>query len=224
MPYRYTPLIKNQIYHVFNQGIARLPIFLKPRDYDRALETIKYYSYLKPDLRFSHYNRLPFEQRVDFLKRLKTSNQKQVQILALSLMPNHVHFLIKEIIDKGISSFMRRFQDSYAKYFNTKTKRSGSLFLSMFRAVRIESDEQLLHVARYIHLNPLTSYLLRDISDLENYPWSSFPEYIGKREPDIVDPSIVLEFFPSIEKFKNFTFDQLDYQRELEKVKHLIFE
>lgn len=224
MPCRYIPIIKDQIYHVFNQGIARQPIFLKPRDYSRALETIRYYSYLEPSLRFSHYDRLPLEQRADFLKRLKTNNPKQVQILAFCLMPNHVHFLIKEIMSKGISGFMRHFQNSYAKYFNTKMGRNGALFQSMFKVVRIETDEQLLHVTRYIHLNPLSSYILKDPGALGDYLWSSFREYLGKREEGIVDTSLILGFFSSLEKFKSFTLDQVDYQRRLEEIKHLVYE
>lgn len=70
-------------------------------------------------------------------------------------MPNHFHFLIEQTADKGIASHMQRFINSYAHYVNIKYKRVGPLFQGLFKGVLIESDEQFLHVSRYIHLNPL---------------------------------------------------------------------
>lgn len=159
MPYRTTPLVQGEFYHVFNRSIARQPIFTRKDEYQRGLEVLNYYSYQKPPLRFSHYKRLTFKQKADFLAGLESS-KKIVQLLAFCLMPNHVHFLIKEIEDGGISRYMSNFQNSYAKYFNIKNDRTGSLFQTRFKAVRIETDEQLLHVMRYIHLNPLKSTYL----------------------------------------------------------------
>jgi len=138
-------------------------------------------------------------------------------------MPNHVHFLMKELEKNGISRFMSNFQNSYAKYLNLKTNRTGSLFQSMFKAVRIESDEQLIHVCRYIHLNPLTSYVIRDVDGLERYPWSSYPEYF-KGISDLIDTNLISDFFPSKKEFRKFTLDQVDYQRQLDKIKHLSLE
>lgn len=223
MSYRHTPIVIGEIYHTFNRSIARQPIFLNSRNYNRALELINFYSYAKPRLRFSHYNRLPLKEKADFIDDLKANGHKQIQLFAFCLMPNHVHFLMKEAQKNGISRFMSNFQNSYAKYLNIKTDRTGSLFQSMFKAVRIESDEQLIHICRYIHLNPLTSYVIKDINDLEKYNWSSYLEYFNERS-EIVDIDLILRFFPSKEKFKKFVLDQVDYQRELDKIKHLRLE
>ena len=178
----------------------------------------------KPSLRFSFYNRLSQEQKREFLARLKKTNKKLMQILAYCFMPNHVHFLLEEVEKNGIATFMRNVQNSYAKYLNTKAKRSGAIFQSMFKIVRIESEEQLLHVSRYIHLNPLTSFFIKEPDELEAYPWSSYVDYIGKRNSDIVRTSPIQELFPSIDAFKTFTRDQVDYQRKLNAIKHLVFE
>lgn len=224
MTIRKAPLIVNEIYHVFNRSIARQPIFLSNYDYQRALDILTFYSYFDPPLRFSHYKRLPESQRKEFMGNLRKRGEKQVEIFAFCLMPNHVHFLIKEIKEKGISTFMSNLQNSYAKYFNIKTERSGSLFQTMFKAVRIETDEQLIHVARYIHLNPITAYLLKNIEDLITYPWSSFSIYMGKSVSDILNTNIILGYFSSIDEFLKFTKDQIAYQRELDKIKHLALE
>lgn len=222
--YRKTPLLPGQIYHVFNRSIARQPIFLDRKNYQRALDVLTFYSFFNPTIRFSHYNRLPANQKSDFIDNLRKTGVKQIELLAFCLMPNHIHFLIKEIKEKGISTFMSNLQNSYAKYFNIKTERSGSLFQTMFKAVRIESDEQLIHVARYIHLNPVTAYLLKDVKQLKNYPWSSFIDYLGIRNLDILNKEIVLGYFSSIEQFIKFTNDQVDYQRKLDRIKHLLLE
>jgi len=224
MPYRKTPLVNGEIYHVYNRSVARQPFFLTDTYYQRGYEVLSYYNNLNPPVRFSHFFRLPAPLKNEVLENLNKDNQKLVQILAFCLMPNHVHFLIKEIRDKGITTFMRKFQNSYAKYFNTKTERSGSLFQSMFKAVRILTDEQLLHVARYIHLNPVTAFILKNIEELSNYPWSSYPIYIGKQSSDIISTDEVLSFFTSKDKFIKFTEDQIDYQRKLDKIKHLLLE
>ena len=220
MSYRRTPIVTGEVYHTFNRSIARQPFFLNVRGYSRAIELINFYSYVQPSLRFSHYNRLPLKEKADFLKDLKNKGRKQIQLFAFCLKPNHIHFLMKELEKNGISRFMSNFQNSYAKYFNLKNDRTGSLFQSMFKAVRIESDEQLIHVCRYIHLNPLTSYIIKDFDVLENYPWSSYSEYF-KENSDLVDTSLISGFFPSIKEFEKFTSDQVDYQRQLNQIKHL---
>lgn len=224
MPYRKTPLVNGEIYHVYNRSVAHQPIFLTDTYYQRAYEVLSYYNNLNPPVRFSHFSRFPSSFKKEILESLNKENQKLVQILAFCFMPNHFHFLIKEIREKGISKFMRIFQNSYAKYFNTKTERSGSLFQSMFKAVRILTDEQLLHITRYIHLNPVTSYILKDIKELSNYAWSSYPNYIAKRYSEITNTKEVLSFFANKDEFVKFTEDQIDYQRKLDKIKHLLLE
>lgn len=222
MPYRKIPLIGGEIYHVFNRSIAKQPIFLTSRDFQRSVDVINFYRFKKPKLRFSFFNRLQKGEKESFLEDLLTNGEKLLEILAFCIMPNHVHFLLQPMGDQSMSDFMRNFQHSYSKYFNTKTQRTGSLFQSMFKAVRIESDEQLLHVSRYIHLNPATSYLVK-IGTLLEYPWSSFKDYLGENA-SMVARDKVLGHFRSKEDYRRFVFDQASYQRELERIKHLILE
>ena len=118
---------------------------------------------------------------------------------------------------------MSNFQNSYTRYFNKRHKRDGSLFLDQFKAVRVVSEQQLLHLSRYIHLNPYSSYVVKNFSELKNYQWSSFPEYLGEKN-GFCATEVVLSFFPSREKYKNFVLNHADYQRGLEIVKHLMFD
>ena len=149
MPYRVHPIAQGEIYHIFNRSVGNLPIFLNQRDYKRAIETISFYSYSKPKLRFSYFNRLTFEEKNKKLLELETTHKRQIDLFAFCLMPNHVHFLAKDAEKLGISTFMRNFQNSYAKYFNVKTERHGALFQSMFKAVRIETEEHITRISQF---------------------------------------------------------------------------
>lgn len=224
MTYRRQPLLPEQIYHVFNKSIASEPIFSGLRDYDRFIDLIDFYRFSSPSLRFSYYNRLPLSGRKDFIENLRNNGQKLISLYTFCLMPNHFHFLIKELIEGGIRKFVANLQNSYAKYFNTKTRRQGSLFQEMFKAVRIETDEQFVHVARYIHLNPYSSFVVRNISELKNYKWSSLSDYLGKNNFSFLDKDFLSAFYSSPDEFISFILDQADYQRELQQIKHLILE
>lgn len=213
MPYRITPLVTDQVYHIFNRGVAKLPIFTDKRNYNRFLETIYYYQYQGPKPRFSQLNRF---KDSNFEK-----NKKIVEVLCYCLMPNHYHFLLKQLQENGISEFVNKISNSYTKYFNTKHNRVGPLLQGQFKAVRIEYDEQLIHVSRYIHLNPIVSFLVKNLND---YPWSSYQSYIGSYPDKICSKELVLGMFKSPQKYEQFVLDQLEYAQNLEKIKHLLID
>ncbi|MBI4089099.1 MAG: transposase [Candidatus Levybacteria bacterium] len=225
MPYRNEVLTPGQIYHVFNRGVATLPIYLTSRHYWRFLDLIDYYRFLNTPFSFSKLLNTPREERQNLLTQLKKQNAIHVEVLVFCLMPNHFHFLLKQVSENGTSTFMRNLQNSYVRYFNTINERVGPLFQSMFKTVRIETDEQLLHVSRYIHLNPSTAYIVKS-EKLEDYPWSSFRSYLteGYNRFSFINSEIILSFFKNRSEYRKFVFDQLEYQRELDKIKHLVFD
>jgi len=139
-------------------------------------------------------------------------------------MPNHFHFLLRQERENGISKFLANFQNSFTKYVNTRHTRSGHLLQGQFKAVRTETESQLLHTSRYIHLNPYTSYLVRRIDELKMYPWSSLPQYIGNDEKGMCETKNILSSFPSKKKYLQFVRDQKDYQRTLKEIEHLLLE
>lgn len=117
---------------------------------------------------------------------------------------------------------MAKLTNSFSHFFNIKEERVGPLFQGNFKAARITSDELLIHVARYIHLNPVTSYII-DFDALENYPYCSYGEYLGKKA-GFCNTKPVWEFFKNHNKFGEFTKDQVGYQRQLDRIKHLTLE
>lgn len=222
MPARATPLITGQFYHVFNRGANKQPIYLGKRDYQRALALLKFYQYASPKLRFSKFLLLNQKIKGEVWERL-FGGSKFVNIICFCLMPNHFHFLVEQKVDNGISKFMANFQNSYTRFFNTKYQKTGSLLQGQFKAIRVEDTEQLVHLSRYIHLNPYASYITKDIESLKNYPWSSLDEYLENKE-GICEKEIILSNFKSSNVYEQFVFDQASYQRELDIIKHLALE
>jgi REP element-mobilizing transposase RayT len=142
-----------------------------------------------------------FEDDADrqrFLDDMKREQRSAgTSILAWCLMDNHVHLLIKA--DKAaLARFMQRTLSSYARYFNERHDRVGHLFQDRYKSTPIDTDTYLLMAVVYIHRNPLDE----GITDLRNYRWSSYHEYLGISI--IADTRFVLDMFDSIEEFDEF--------------------
>jgi putative transposase len=211
MPYRITPLINENFYHIFNRGVEKRVIFLDEKDFTRFLKTIFYYQLKGPRPRFSRYN--PFIHN-------NLSSEKIVDIVVFCLMPNHFHLLLKQVNENGISEFLRKVSNSYTRYFNTKYRRVGPLFQGQFKAVLVETNEQSIHVSRYIHLNPLVSNLVKDLKD---YIWSSYKDYLEENN-SLVNKGEILSFFSSVKSYQDFVMDHEAYARSLELIKHQLLE
>lgn len=220
--YRRVIFANDQIYHIYNRGVERRDVFTNKREYLRALETLKYYRFANIPLKLSKFLSSSNQEKSKILETI-TQNGKLVEILAFCLMPNHFHFLLKQVQNNGIAKFISNFTNSYTKYFNTKNDREGPLFQGLFKAVLVETDEQMIHLSRYIHLNPVTSFIIEP-NQLEDYLWSSYIEYINPDIEQICNREEVMNFFPTIKKYKNFVMEQVDYARELDKIRHLALE
>ena len=211
---RKIPLTTNQIYHIFNRGVNKNDIFFSQKDYNRFLAAAKHY--IIKNSKFS-YEKSPVDNN-EANDPVSLASGPKIEILAYCLMPNHFHFLIKQLIDSGITMYMRRFMNSYVHYVNVKNKRLGPLFQGRFKNVLVDSDEQLLHVSRYIHLNPLVSNL---VANLDDYPWSSYLTYTSSAEDRFISPQIISNMFKKKRDYKKFILDQEDYAKSLEQLKHL---
>lgn len=219
---RKTIFATGEIYHVFNIGVEKRPVFTDKREHDRALLTLNFYRFPKISAGLAQVLKLDLDKRAFFFSQLMKQKEKLVDIIGYSLMPNHFHLLLRQLLDDGIINFVSKFSNSYTRYFNSKNKRIGPLFQGAFKAVRIEEDRQLIHVLRYIHINPVVSSVIREVQ-LEDYPYSSFSEYMGKRE-GFCSKELILGYFSSVDKLREFTYDQVDYGKRLEAIKHLVFE
>lgn len=213
MPYDQAIFAVDEFYHVYNRGVEKRTTFLDDRDYNRFLQTIEYYRLKEPPAKFSARNRPHLKQKIQ-------NEELFVETICFCLMPNHFHLILKQKDKNGVTEFMRKVLNSYTKYFNIRHKRVGPLFQGAFKAKHIENDEQLMHLSRYIHLNPLLDYLTKDLSF---YKYSSFPEFIGKKRGFCQSDCILNNFSNTKEKeYQQFVLDQEDYGRSIKLLERAI--
>ena len=212
MASRTIPFVNGEYYHIFNRGVAKMQIYSNSYDYSRFIKTFLYYMIDGSKPKFSIFT--PTTKELDTSKRI-------VDIVCYCLMSNHFHFLLQQKREGGITEFVSKLSNSYTKYVNVKNHRVGPLLQGEFKAVHVETNEQLLHLSRYIHLNPLVGYIIKD---LESYRWSSYPEYIGLYNNSIYTKEIILNQFKSPSEYKQFTLDQEDYGKKLEMIKHQLID
>ncbi|OGK17573.1 hypothetical protein A3D80_01615 [Candidatus Roizmanbacteria bacterium RIFCSPHIGHO2_02_FULL_40_13b] len=224
MPGRKTPLVTGSTYHIFNRGVAKMPTFTDGSEYERAIELVKYYRFENPPLKYSILVSLPRFDQNSIISSMKKNNQPLVRIISFVLMPNHFHFTLTQLVEGGISKFMSNFTNSFTRYVNTKKKRPGPLFQGTFKSVLIDTEEQLLHLSRYQHLNPFTNGVVDSFDDLINYPYSSLPHYLGIEYDDFVDTSSVLSSFKKSNGYRKFIENQKNYQRKLARIKKIFLD
>ena len=219
MPLRKVPLVTGAYYHIFNRGINRQPTYYTKRDYERFVKTLAFYRPTESSIKYSQFLKKPSDEQVDLLQNISRIPH-QITIIAYCLMPNHFHLILKQNEDGAISKFLGDVQNSYVKYFNVKHKRTGSLFDRQFKAVLVETENQLLHLTRYIHLNPYSSHLV-DHDHIISYPYSSLPEYLSGNY-SLSNPNQVMEIYPK--RYESFVLDHAGYQQRLESLKHLVID
>lgn len=206
-----------------NRGVARAPIFSGARSYQRFIKTLDYYRFENVPVKLSVFLKTSLEDRLSIQKNLEQQDQKLVEVLCYCAMPNHFHLLIKQLKDNGISNYIRKVSNSYAKYFNVKNKRVGPLLQGPFKSLLMETDEQLIHVSRYIHINPYLANLIKR-DQLKNYQYSSLPAYISDKFDAVISKKPLLEYFKNEKEYKKFVYDQVDYKKIEEEIKHLFIE
>ena len=161
-------------YHVMTKSIAGYIIFRSKSDYKRMLKMIEYYSYESIPLKFSHYLYNSVKSRNSKIEINLKDFSKLVDIVSYCLMPTHIHILLTPLKDNAVSTFMGNLLNSYTRYFNIKNKRKGPLWQGRFKSVHVDTDEQLLHLTRYIHLNPSSGGL---VEDPEQWMYSSYRQF-----------------------------------------------
>jgi REP element-mobilizing transposase RayT len=193
---REEPFIVGEIYHVYAGGVEKRNIFTCEADYERFVALLLFSNSGKPvrlgNLRAKHKGKSPIE----ILGRV-LPEYTRVDILAYSLMPNHMHLILYEKVEKGISAFMHKLMTSYSMYFNVRYARSGPLFARPFRSKHIPNEEYLRWLFAYVHLTPLTlayaNWKEKALDQktarqfMQEYRFSSFHDFLyGERLQSIV--------------------------------------
>ena len=195
--------VKDGYYHIYNRGVEKRTIFEDEMDYKVFLKYLKEYLSQPPkadDLKITFTL-----QGASFkgIKRQPKNYFTKIELLAYCLMSNHFHLLIRQTDQKLIERFMRSLATRYSMYFNKKYDRIGKLFQGHYKAVLITEDTYLLHLSRYIHLNPLeyTNNLIE--------AYSSYADYLELRKTAWVKSNLILNYFnqklaPEFKKFNSY--------------------
>jgi putative transposase len=184
-------------YHIYTRGVNKRKIFMDDADYAFFLSLLKRYLSVRPVRRPKHPPYRTFS--------------KEITLLSFCLMPNHVHFFVRQYNNAdAIRDFMRAVMTSYSRYFNDKYSRLGPLFQSRYLASRVAHDSYLMHISRYIHLNP---------RQWQSYPYSSIKYFQGQAFAEWFSPAPTLELFGnSIQQYLLFLHDYKDYKNSLEMI------
>lgn len=189
-PYHIRSFVENGFYHVFNRGVEKKPIF-------RDKEDFQVFHFLLRTFTLPPNPGTPFRRKNFF---------GDIFVVAFCLMPNHFHFLLQQHNERTLPEFMRSLINTYTLYFNKKYDRVGSIFQGRYKSKMIDSDEYLLHVSRYIHLNP------KDLPfDPFSYPYSSIHAYIKGDEQNWIHTKKILEMIST--KSDNVTNMKREYKK-----------
>jgi len=217
--------VNEGIYHVYNRSVEKREIFVDDQDRFRFIHDLFEFNDEAPAVNL--YYKRPLIQSYEAKPR-KIEQQKRkllVEILAFVVMPNHFHLLLRQIKENGISNFMHKLGTGYTMYFNQKYERAGSLFQGTYKAILVNQEAHFIHLPYYIHFNPLDlkfpEWRDREIKNykqamkfLENYRWSSFLDYIGKKNfPSVTQREFLNEFFEGPENYKK---DAMKWLKEMD--------
>ena len=224
------PFINSHIYHVYNRGVEKRKIFLDNQDRFRFIHDLYEFNDTESAENL-YYKRASLQSYEVRPHKINHKRKLLVEILVWCLMPNHFHLLLRQRKDDGITLFMQKLGTGYAMYFNQKYHRVGPLFQGKFKAILVENDNYLTHLSRYIHLNPIKliepnwkmsgiKNLAKSNKLLEKYRWTSYLDYIGKKNfPSITQRDFINEYFENSKEYKRFiqewTLSEIDYIEDL---------
>ena len=135
--------------------------------------------------------------RDNFLKRLGIIlTETRTPCFAWTLIPDHLHLLLRTG-STPIATVMRRLLTGYAVTFNRRHRRHGQLFQNRYKSILCQEDLYLLELVRYIHLNPLRAGIVKELKELDKYPYCGHSVLMGKNKHDWQDVDYILKFYDS---------------------------
>ena len=233
-------LVNGELYHISDRAVGDSVIFKDEGDYYRGIFSCYEFNNVNPVdiwLRRRQRKEEKLKEKAQTLEgptfqNFQSATQSDlilpqrdllVEILVFCFMPNHIHLILRQLKDCGISQFMQKI-GGYSKYFNEKYDRKGHLF-NRFNAVHIKTDEQLRSVFIYDQINPVSliepgwkengiKNSKKAIKFLEEeYRWSSFFDYLGKKNfPSVTVRDFLFEVMGGPEGCKQTIRDWIEYK------------
>lgn len=207
-----------EYYHIFNRGIDKKDIFTDTEDLERFFKSMSEFNTVIPT---GGIYLASFRDNNLLRNSVSKYMEKLVEFICYCLNPNHFHFLIRQIADRGIEKFMHRLGLGYSKFFNEKYQRSGSLFQGPYKAIHIDSDPYLLHLSAYINLN-------NKVHEINSALYkSSLEEYLNEAGPAnkiFCKKEIITNQFDNLDEYKDFAERSLNDIRKRKEMEKLLLE
>ena len=179
--------VKGHFYHIYNRGVNKSTIFFNSANYEYCLSLIKKYQ--------ARYG---------------------ITVIAYCLMPNHYHLLVRQDGEIPVYRFINSIFNSYVQAVNRQRNRKGTLFEGRYQYVHVDREEYLIHLCRYIHINPVKANLVSGPADWE---YSNYREWINLRKRDLKDENFINDFFHSPQEYWAFCEDYHEgFDKELRKL------
>jgi REP element-mobilizing transposase RayT len=192
MPPRLIPFLANHYYHIYNRGVNREQIFFCEENYRYLLRLIR-----------------------------KNLHRYNISIVAYCLLPNHYHLLLLPMADNTLNQFMKSVFGSYVQGVNKQQNRLGPLFQGRFRHTLVDKDEYLIHLARYIHLNPVMAGLC---DKPQEWGYSNYIDILGDRSGSLKDSTLVPDRFSDGEAYRGFVEEYLHSRKQIDGLEKYILE
>jgi len=199
MSYRETSLTEGEIYHVYNRGVEKRIIFENAEDYERFLNNLKILNTEDVVGSIFEFNK----NKLD----LPEQTEKLVNIIAYSLSPNHYHLILEQLKEGGIAKFMHKVGMGYAKYFNHKYQRVGTLFQGTFKSIHISTNEYLMYIISYVNLN--NKIHTKKETDLKYSSWTEYTSDTVTNDKRLCITKIILDQFKDKNDYKKSALELL---------------
>ena len=227
MPIKRPQLVNGEIYHIVIRAIEELKLFRNKENCFRMIHDLFEFNDVDSVSSTPRWQMNKSPSRTVLANIDRKKRKILVEILAFCLMPNHVHLLVRQVRDGGISKFMRKIGAGYGLYYNQKYKRSGHVFQGRYRMVHIKNENQLKTVFVYIHTNPVAIVVphwkekgiknyKKAIGFLEKYRWSSYLDYLDKKNfPSLTSREFLTKEMGGVKECKKFVDGWLKFKQEL---------
>ncbi|MDP3883043.1 MAG: transposase [Candidatus Staskawiczbacteria bacterium] len=242
MPRREQDLSNGEIYHVVIRALDDNLIFKDVNDYYRGIFSIYEFNNANSvTIQARRKARTAFKNSLASADRPRGSisaelveidkRDKLVEVSAFCFMPNHIHLLLRQSKDGGISKFMQKLGGGYARYFNDRYQRKGHVFMDAFKSVHIKDNNQFMVVVPYIFTNPtalieqgwkekgIRKHSVKEvIKFLEGYKWSSYQDCIGiKNFASVTERDFLLETMGSERDLRVAVKNWIEYKNNVSK-------
>ena len=202
----------DKYYHIYNRGVDKRIIFQDKGDLYYFFDAIQ----ISNSIEALNSNERNKKRKI--LKENKNDDEKLVEIIAYSLLPNHFHFILKQKVENGISKFISKLGGSYSQYFNSKYNRSGTLFQGRFKSKDIDGEFGREIVSAYVNLN----YKHHNYDLKKDLVKTSLFEFLGEEKGDKIcsekEIKYILDTIGGVKEYKKFLREQSKYFSERHKL------